>query len=178
MGQNRKMSELCWKQAQLAQTGALGYAGINERDTASQRAADVANARTKSQENIFGGKNISSNIALHENQIKSLSDQNSQLAAKIPGGIGGTIQSLIGRNADISQYLQDPRYGSIVGQMKQNQQNINFHQQVLQPLYRSQGMIPPSVLDNSDLNNVNPNPQTSGTGDNSIATTLPGFGGF
>jgi len=157
------------KSTELAQRGALGYAGINERNTASQRAADVANARTQSQEKIFGGKNLSSNIALHENEIQRLTGEQSRLASQVPGGVGGTIQALIGRGGDIGQYLQDPKVGAIAAQMKQNQSQIDMHKQMLSPMYRAQGMIPPGMLDNSDLGGINPPPAVGGDG--SITST-------
>jgi len=154
------------KAAELEQRGKLGYAGINERNAASQRAFQAAQERTKAQQDIFGGRNLTQNIANHENEVLRLSNENAQLSRSLPGGIGGTIQSLIDRNADISQYLSDPKYHQIVSQMKQNQQDINFHKQVLQPMYRAQGLIPPGVLDNSDLGGINP----PAGGDNSIPT--------
>ena len=162
------------KSTELAQRGALGYAGINERESASRRAADVANQRTKSMETIFGGKNLSQNIALHENEIQRLTGEQSRLAAQVPGGLGGTIQALIGRGGDIGQYLQDPKVAAIAAQMKHNQDQIQFHQAAVMPMYKAQGIVPPGVLDNSDLNNINPPPMAGG--DNSIVTGLPGFG--
>ena len=162
------------KSTQLAQQGALGYAGINERNTASQRAADTANARTQSQEKIFGGKNLSSNIALHENEIQRLNNENSTLSTKLPSGVSGILKQWLTTGGMVPQALQDPQFAGVANQMKSNQNQINFHQQALQPMYKAQGMIPPGVLDNSDLGNINPQ-QPSG-GDNSIVTGLPGFG--
>lgn len=162
------------KQAQLAQQGDLGYANIAERNTASQRAADQAAARTKSQASIFGGKNLSSNIALHENEIQRLNGENTTLSTKLPSGITGMVKQWLTAGGVMPPALQDPQVAGIASQMKNNQAQINFHQQVLQPMYKSQGLIPPSMLDNSDLGNINP-PPTAG-GDSSIVTGLPGFG--
>jgi hypothetical protein len=161
------------KSTELAQRGQLGYAGINERNTASQRAYDAAQARTAAAQKMFGGKNLSSNIALHENEIQRLTGEQSRLASQVPGGVGGTIQALIGRGGDIGQYLQDPKVGAIAAQMKSNQQQIDFHKQVLQPMYRSQGIIPAGILDNSDMGAINP-PENPTGGDTS-QNGLPGL---
>jgi hypothetical protein len=161
------------KAAELKQRGDLGMAGINERNTASQRAYDAALGRTKSNETLFGRKDLSSNIALHENEIQRLTGEQSKLSSQVPGGIAGTVQSLISRGGDIGPYLQDPKFGSIYAQMKANDSQIKFHKSVLEPMYKAQGIIPQGLLDNSDLGGINPPPAG---GDNSVVTGLPGFG--
>ncbi len=169
----KEILDYAGKQADLSQRGRLGMAGINERDTASQRAAQEAKRRTEMTGSIFGGANLSKNIALHEGEVQRLLGENSKLASQIPGGVGGTIQNLIAQGGNYGQYLQDPKYTGIVRQMAQNQQGINQHQALLTPLYKSQGMIPSSLLNNSDMGGINP-PEVGG--DSAITSNLPGFG--
>jgi hypothetical protein len=153
----------------------LGLASINERDTASERAAEEAAARTAAIQSMGGARDLTSNIALHENAVKSLMDENSRLSSQVPGGMGGTIQNLLSKGGDITAYLRDPKFASIAAQMKGNQSQIGYHQAMLQPLYKAQGMQPSMMSDfgdNSDLNEINP---PAPGGDQAVGSQLPGL---
>ena len=155
--QPKDLMDYMGQSAQLQQQGNLGWGNINERNTASQRMADAAAARTTAQEDIASGRTLSGAIGMHQQAINSLSNQMTQLAKSEPTGVGGTIQNLISKNQDVSQYLGDPKFAALAGQMKSLQTQIGQHQQILGALTHSQGLAGSSLNDNSDLNAINPN---------------------
>lgn len=162
------------KQAQLQQQGNLGYAGIAERGTASKNAYDAAMARTNAQEDIASGRTLSGAIGMHQQAINDLTNNMTRLSTSLPSGLGGTIQNLLSKNQDVSQYLSDPRYSQTVAQMRSLQSQIGNHQATIGALTRQQGLAGSGLTDNSDLSGINPSSQPGQGGDTSTSG-LPGL---
>lgn len=177
MDNNKLFGETLPRQAQIANQRELGLKSIDERNTASQRAYDASMARTGAERDIFGGKNISSNIAMHENELQKLMAENGQLATKIPGGVSGTIKNWLTNGGVAPDILKDPQVAAIAAQMKSNMQRIQAHQAALVPMYKAQGMVPNELLKSmggADLNAINPGGDTSIPGQE----VIPGVSAF
>lgn len=121
---------------------AIAMANLAERgEEAGQRSKDYQ-TRTQLMETMFGGHNLTQNIMNHENEIDRLTTVNASLAKQLPGD----LQSSLWKGAANLMGIAPPQYKQVLGQMAGNEHMINQHSQMLNGLYKVQGMVPQSIL--------------------------------